>query len=67
MRPARLTESLIPGWTDAHFEREGKWPSQRSGSILGVPGENGKNIHTSLGTDSGACLGATPSLSDLAD
>ena len=43
-----LTEGQILKWADAHKERTGDWPTQRSGSLLDAPGETWKGIDSAL-------------------
>jgi hypothetical protein len=43
-----LTEEQILKWADAHHERTGEWPKQKSGDVFGVPGEKWMNIHAAL-------------------
>jgi hypothetical protein len=44
----RLTQKLILGWADAHFERMGAWPVQRSGPIAEAPGETWLGVEMAL-------------------
>jgi hypothetical protein len=39
MAKPKLTEALILAWADAHFGRNGRWPSALSGAVAGAPGE----------------------------
>ncbi len=43
-----LSISEILGWADAHREREGAWPTRRSGPIPEAPGETWGGVDTSL-------------------
>ncbi len=45
---APLRERHIVAWADAHRRRTGKWPTQASGLVYGVPGEKWANINTAL-------------------
>src|SRR5687767_5923133 len=38
-RRPRLTIEQILVWADAHHERTGQWPNQKSGFVLGTLGE----------------------------
>jgi len=46
--PRRLSVPGILEWADAHHRRHGRWPSQRSGPIDGVPGLSWSAIDTML-------------------
>jgi hypothetical protein len=35
----RLSVDQILAWADAHFRRTGQWPKQKSGPVVGAPGE----------------------------
>jgi hypothetical protein len=37
----RLTIEQILVWVDIHYRETGKWPKDRSGEVLGEPGEKG--------------------------
>ena len=43
-----LIENQMLAWADAHFERTGKWPTQKSGPIAAASGESWGNIDQSL-------------------
>jgi hypothetical protein len=43
-----LTEEQILAWADAYRHRHGKWPSVRSGSIEGTPGETWTAVQAAL-------------------
>lgn len=43
----KLTEGKILAWADAHYEKHGRWPSQRSGRIEGTY-ENWQSINECL-------------------
>lgn len=43
-----LTIGQILQWIDAHHERTGQWPDQKSGAVIGAPGETWGNIHAAL-------------------
>jgi hypothetical protein len=45
---APLTRSQILSWADAHCARTGAWPSSRSGSVVGEPGESWCGINAAL-------------------
>jgi hypothetical protein len=47
MRPT-LTVAQILTWVDAHFERTGTWPNERSGSVVGGVGDTWKAIDRAL-------------------
>jgi superfamily II DNA or RNA helicase len=44
----RLTIEQILQWSDAHRKRTGQWPNQKSGEVLGEPGEKWANINSCL-------------------
>jgi hypothetical protein len=44
----RLTLKQILAWADAHYRREGKWPTSVDGVIEGVPGETWEGIDRAL-------------------
>jgi hypothetical protein len=46
----RLTQKLILGWADAHFERTGMWPMQKSGRVIESPTETWLGINAALFT-----------------
>ncbi len=46
--PPNLTIEQILRWADAHHQRSGKWPNQKSGEVLGTPGERWGNIRNAL-------------------
>jgi hypothetical protein len=46
--PPRLTEAQILRWAEAHRQRTGKWPGQKSGPVEGAPGETWKNLNQAL-------------------
>jgi hypothetical protein len=46
--PPRLTEAQILRWAEAHRQRTGKWPGQKSGPVDGAPGETWKNLNQAL-------------------
>jgi hypothetical protein len=48
LQPPALTERLILGWADAHFQRTGRWPKHISGAIPEAPGESWGAIHSAL-------------------
>ena len=43
-----LSVELILVWADRHHIRTGKWPTETSGPVMGVPGELWKNIDGAL-------------------
>jgi superfamily II DNA or RNA helicase len=43
-----LTERQILQWADACHKKTGKWPNQKSGEVLGSPGEKWGNINAAL-------------------
>jgi hypothetical protein len=43
-----LTFQQVLAWADAHHTRTGKWPTERSGSVLEAPGETWKAIDRAL-------------------
>jgi hypothetical protein len=47
MRPA-LTLARILSWADAHYERTGAWPTERSGPVVGQVEETWKGIDRAL-------------------
>ncbi len=46
--PPKLSIKQILGWADAHHGRTGRWPSIKSGSIPGVPGETWQAVQSAL-------------------
>lgn len=44
----RLSESLILAWADAHHERTGQWPNDRSGEIVGSDDEYWNAVEAAL-------------------
>ena len=44
----RLSPKEILAWADAHFQRTGKWPRQKSGQVYDAPGETWQGIDKSL-------------------
>jgi hypothetical protein len=44
----RLTVDQVLGWADAHHKRTGKWPTDRSGSVVEAEGETWKAIDRAL-------------------
>ena len=60
--PPPLTIAEILRWSDAHFARTGKWPTSKSGPVVGVPGENWEAVARALangrrGLSDGSSLG----------
>lgn len=45
-----MTRAQILLWADEHFQRTGKWPNSKSGSVLSSPEESWANIDHSLQT-----------------
>jgi hypothetical protein len=44
-----LTEALILKWADSHYARNGTWPNENSGAIVGAPrGEIWANVNAAL-------------------
>jgi superfamily II DNA or RNA helicase len=43
-----LNIKQILKWVDAHHQQTGKWPRQTSGTVLGAPGEEWKNVNKAL-------------------
>jgi hypothetical protein len=43
-----LTIEQILKWADAHHQKTGEWPNQKSGEVQGAPGEKWGNIHGAL-------------------
>jgi hypothetical protein len=43
-----LTEAVILAWADAHRRRTGRWPGQRSGPVVGQPGETWMGLDLAL-------------------
>jgi hypothetical protein len=43
-----LTEAQILAWANEHHDRTGRWPSAKSGTVLGAPGEKWWNIEQAL-------------------
>jgi hypothetical protein len=48
LHPPHMTEAQILTWADAHHAQTGKWPTQFSGPVLGVPGETWKGLNHAL-------------------
>ena len=44
----RLSNRQILTWADRHHKRTGQWPHDRSGPVLGAPGESWQNIDMTL-------------------
>jgi hypothetical protein len=44
----RLTLEQVLGWADAHHAATGKWPTAKSGPVLGAPRENWANLNNLL-------------------
>jgi len=47
-----LTEEQIVGWMDRHFVATGKWPTQRSGKVLGAKHDKWLDIDNALASGS---------------
>lgn len=47
-RLSSLDVNQILKWADAYHKKTGKWPKQKSGDVLGAPGEKWNNIDTAL-------------------
>lgn len=45
---SRLTEQQILAWADAHHDRTGEWPSQRSSWVIESNGETWSGVNTAL-------------------
>ena len=43
-----LTSEQILEWADAHHQKTGEWPKQKSGDVLDAPGEKWWNINAAL-------------------
>src|SRR5215472_861963 len=43
-----LSKKKILAWADAHHQRTGRWPSQKSGAVVGAPGEKWDLINNAL-------------------
>jgi hypothetical protein len=48
LRKEPLSVQKILAWADAHYQREGRWPSQYSGVIPEAPGENWRKVQVAL-------------------
>jgi hypothetical protein len=46
--PRPLTEEMILGWADEHFEQRGEWPRVLSGLVIEVPNETWSGIDHAL-------------------
>ena len=44
----KYTHEQILAWADAHHQRTGAWPNQRSGAVDGAPGETWEGIQSAL-------------------
>lgn len=44
----RLTIKQVLQWADAHYERTGQWPRQKTGRVRGASGDNWLMLDTSL-------------------
>ena len=44
----RATVNQVLAWADAHHKRTGQWPTTRSGTVRGVPGETWTGIASSM-------------------
>ncbi|HTU93506.1 MAG TPA: DEAD/DEAH box helicase family protein, partial [Gemmataceae bacterium] len=47
--PPDLTAEQILKWADSHYERTGRWPTQKIGPILEAPGETWTAVEIALG------------------
>jgi superfamily II DNA or RNA helicase len=47
-RKPALTEEMILGWADAHYEATGDWPTVRSGPVHDAPSETWSGINAAL-------------------
>jgi superfamily II DNA or RNA helicase len=47
-RLSSLDVNQILKWADTYHKKTGKWPKQKSGDVLGAPGEKWNNIDTAL-------------------
>ncbi len=43
-----LTEEIILGWADKHYERTGRWPKVTAGSVTEAPDESWMNVNAAL-------------------
>lgn len=48
LRLPRLATKQIAAWAGAHRDREGEWPTVRSGPVPEAPGETWKGINVAL-------------------
>ena len=44
----KLTVEQILGWANRHFERTGRWPTYKSGRVVGASGESWSGINGTL-------------------
>ena len=44
----KLTAEQILSWADRHFERTGRWPTYKSGRVVGASGESWSGINGTL-------------------
>jgi hypothetical protein len=55
--PRPLTQEQILAWADAHHDRTGQWPGQKSGPIPEAPGETWTAVELALSRGSRGLLG----------
>jgi len=48
----KLTVKQILSWANRHFERTGRWPTYKSGRVVGASGESWSGINNTLGRGS---------------
>jgi hypothetical protein len=48
MARTQLTVELVLAWADAHFARNGRWPTRLSGPVAFVPGETWGALDSAL-------------------
>jgi hypothetical protein len=64
LHPPRVTEAQILAWADVHHAQTGRWPTQYSGPIFGMPGETWNRVNLALRLGYRGLPGGT-SLADL--
>ena len=54
-----LTKDMILAWADAHHQRTGRWPKQKTGSLSDAPAETWANIDAALARGSRSLPGGS--------
>ena len=64
-RCVHRTFTKIMAWAKAHHQRDGRWPSVRSGWVRDVPGETWNGVNQALTTGTRGLAGGSPSSVNL--